>query len=196
MFVVSKTNDNVQPEQAMATMNTHLKSTRRAATLAIALAFAGVATAALARPSNPDGQLSRVGQICSSVLGVQPGQAQYDGCAESLSGSLHGANQGASLWAAHDACLDKGLKSGSADLAVCTLQSSRAKPADIKASDLTLTGVGPAPAKSYFSASNRDRFHREQLACAELGLNPVSSAFDGCVAGLRSNLFELDNPSQ
>ncbi|MDB5459252.1 MAG: hypothetical protein JWO72_993, partial [Caulobacteraceae bacterium] len=50
--------------------------------------------------------------------------------------------------------------------------------------------------KSYFYTSNRDRFRREQLACAQIGLDPVSGAFDSCVAGLRSTLFALDNPSQ
>jgi hypothetical protein len=54
----------------------------------------------------------------------------------------------------------------------------------------------PGGSKSYLSVSNRDQFGREQLACAELGLNPVSGAFDSCVAGLRSALFAADNPSQ
>ena len=171
---------------------------RRVKTLAIAMVLAGAATMALAQPvpaqSAAHGQRSPLGDICGATVGLEPGQAQYDGCVASLSDSLDGVSQGRALWTAHDACLQKGLKPGSPDLAVCTLRSSQARPAD--ASGLTLASAAPGHAKSYFSASNRDRFHREQLACAELGLNPVAAAFDSCVAGLRSSLFEADNPSQ
>jgi hypothetical protein len=172
----------------------------RAKTLAIALALAGAATVTLAQANAaraaPHDQRSRVGDICGSTVGLEPGQAQYEGCVDSLSDSLRSLTQGRAAWAAHDACLDKGLKLGSPDLAVCTLQSTEAKA--LGATDLTLANAGAARGsiKSYFSTSNRDQFRREQLACAQLGLDPVSGAFDSCVASLRSALFAADNPSQ
>jgi hypothetical protein len=174
----------------------------RAKTLAIALALAGAAAVSLGQAGSaraaPHDQRSRVGDICGSTVGLEPGQAQYDACLASLSGSLRGLSQGRAAWAAHDACLDEGLKPGSPDLAVCTLQSIKAKSSGGSATALTLTNTSAARGaiRSYFSVSNGDRFRREQLGCAQLGLDPVSGAFDSCVAGLRSALFAADNPSQ
>ena len=57
--------------------------------LALAAAAAG---GVVARPYNPDnlagGEAARVGQVCESVVRVQPGEEHYDNCVESLSDSL------------------------------------------------------------------------------------------------------------
>jgi hypothetical protein len=137
-----------------------------------------------------------VGQICRSVLRTKPGQAQYDGCVESLSGSLRSLGQGRAVGAAHETCLARGLPTGTPALAECTLAGAQTQPAALDTSAASATLMqNPGGSKSWFSISNGDRLRREQLACARLGLDPVSGGFDSCVAGLRATLFELDNPS-
>jgi hypothetical protein len=167
----------------------------RLALSALACAFALPATGALARPAPADGV---VADACQSVVRVQPGTAQYDGCVESLSGSLAGIGQGRAMMRAHDACLEQGLKPGTPGLAECTLSRADTQPASeaIKASDPAAPRMQtPGGARSWFSVSRGDQGRRQQLACARVGLDPTSAAFDSCVAGLRATLFELDNPS-
>ena len=164
---------------------------------AMACAFAVAAASLLVAPARAQG-VQGVGQVCQSVIRVQPGTAQYDGCVESLSGSAASIGQGRAMMQAHDACLDRGLQPGTPALAECTLSQAGARPAAaaIKASDSVAPQMQtPGGSKSWFSISRDDQFRRQQLACARIGLDPTSAAFDGCVAGLGSTLFELDNPS-
>jgi hypothetical protein len=167
---------------------------------AVALATAGCATGAMARPYNPDNlgsdQLAHIGAICETVMRVHPNEAHYDGCVMSLSDSAHNQGGGLALLQAHDDCRQKGLQPNTPELATCVLQSEEAGSAQPSAlrigspSNLQM----PGGSKSYSFVSSRDRFRREQLSCALLGLDPVHDAFAGCVANLASTLFGLDNP--
>jgi hypothetical protein len=166
---------------------------RVALAMAGALILAAGAGAVAARASGPGepaaDQPARVGQVCQSVVGVRPGEEHYDVCVESLSESLRALGPARAISLARNDCLAKGLRPGSSALAVCELQSTATPPA---AGDAPPTE--PGGAKSYFSASPRDSFRREQLACAEVGFDPAGGAFDSCVASLRAALFSADNP--
>jgi hypothetical protein len=173
---------------------------RRLAACAAAGAFV-VTPCAMARAAHAeapgDRQRARLGEICVSSLGVRPGQAQQAGCIDSLAQSLQDLGRGDALWTARDACLGQGLTPGSSDLSVCTLRSAKSDQGGL-AVTLPREAAAPVPggAKPYAYASNQDRFAREQLACAEIGLQPVSGAFDSCVASLAAALFAADNPAQ
>ena len=145
----------------------------------------GLPAAALARPAAP----SPVADACRAVLGLEPGQTQFEGCVASLSASADSLAQARAATGARQSCLNRGLKPGTAELAVCAVEGqAHVQPATVQGAPAV------APAKSYFHASNAERRHRERLACAGLGLDPTSSAFEGCVAGLASALFAADNP--
>jgi hypothetical protein len=49
----------------------------------------------------------------------------------------------------------------------------------------------PTVGQSYYSVSNGTRFHREQLACVQLGVDPV--AFTSCVMNLSATLQASDH---
>jgi hypothetical protein len=166
--------------------------------LAGALALAAVAGGgAAARPYNPDNLAAdlaaHVGQVCQSIIRVQPGEEHYDSCVESLSDSLQSSGAGRAVSQARGDCLAKGFAQGSSALAVCELQSTGAPPAE-PGDDTLVAANEPGGAKSYFSASPHDSFRREQLACAELGFDPAGGAFGSCVADLQAALFSADNP--
>jgi hypothetical protein len=166
---------------------------RRALALGAAGVLALAAPCGLAQAQDlSHGQMDRLGGICSSILRLEPGEAHYVGCVDSLAQAVRHMDQGRAVEEGREACLAHGAKLGSADLAVCTLQA--ANP-DIGPARSTAVSI-PGGSKSYSYASNSDRFSREQLACAEIGLQPTSAAFDTCVVRLRATLFAVDNPSQ
>ena len=156
-------------------------------------ALASVASAAPYNPEHlPPDQVAEVDRICQSVLRVQPGEAHFVGCVESLSDSWRGLEHARALSEARATCLDRGLKPGAPDLAECELSVARTAPPAIRP---VSTREEPVSEKSYFSASPRDVHRREELSCARLGLEPGSGGFMSCVAGLQSTLFAADNPS-
>ncbi len=166
-------------------MQRALISSFAAAVAALAFGFAGSAASARA----PAG--AGVGALCSGVMRLEAGQAQFDSCVASLSDSLGRLQESRGAVAAREACAAQGLKAGTPDLALCTLNGARAAPS----AAVTLASAPAAGGKSYFYASSAERHGREQEACARLGLDPTSPAFDSCVAGLASALFAADNPS-
>ena len=165
----------------------------QAAAIACVLAFAGAAGCAVAGPSGglSSDQASGVGQICRSTLGVEPGEAHYVGCVESLSASLNDLGRGRALARARGGCIDQGLGPNTPALAQCVLRGSDA--AVMSARMVSQTSEADTP-RSYFYTSPREVYRREQLSCARLGLDPTSRAFGGCVASLQSALFAADNP--
>jgi hypothetical protein len=164
--------------------------------LAGALALsAGLAGAASAAPYNPErlptDQLAQVGHICQSVIRVQPGEAHYVGCVESLSDSWRGLTQARTLSGARATCVDRGLKPDTPDLAECELRAAQSAAPVVRPIS---TSDGPVSGKSYFYASPSDVHRREELSCARLGLEPGSGGFASCVAGLQSAMFAADHP--
>ena len=164
-------------------------SLRSAAALATVLALAPAAPKAMAWTLDDPSALRAAGDICQSAMGLRPGQAQYEACAESLQGSAQTEARGQALDMARRGCSASGARG--ADLYECELQSARQPGAFTRPA-----GRGAPAASSYFGASPEDRFDRSQTACARLGLDPASGAFAQCVAGLQSNLFSVDNSAQ
>lgn len=183
---------------------------------ACAAACAGMAACATPAPYNPDdfggARLAQISAICQSVMGLQPserpqwglhpgdlhldpGVSHYQGCIASLSDSLQRAEAARAATLADRSCRSKGLAPSSAALAVCVLQS----PGLPASAANTMPGAGPATARltrvgSFLYASPREALHREQLACARLGLEPPGELFTGCVKSLRDTFFAIDNP--
>jgi hypothetical protein len=142
--------------------------------------LAGSATAGTFNPSNlATAELSRIGQICETVIRVQPGDEHYVGCVESLSDSVQSARQDRVVQQPSEDCLDRGFKSGSPDLARCAPESAEAQARS---------------STSYYYASRDDVFRREQLSCVRLGVDPVGGAFSSCVASLAGTLETIDMP--
>jgi hypothetical protein len=136
---------------------------KSAAFLAGAVALASVAVCARADAGGPaPRQIAEVGEICRTIIGLEPGGAQYEACASSLADSLHSRDHAAA-------------------------QAQIALPS---------AGAEPAASGSYFYASQREVYRREQLSCTRLGLAPADGAFADCVANLDGRLFEADNPTQ
>jgi hypothetical protein len=196
-----------------------LASLLTAASLAVSVL--SVASCAAATPAfNPDGleaaQLSRVTQICENVLGLSPSErliggewlgdsrldywtSRYRGCLTSLSDSLHSSGAAQNQTQADRDCRAKGYADGSADLALCVLQSTRQ---DEKAKNAQLTNTSqehstlalPAASGSLFYASAHERRRREETACAALGIEPGSGAFSACVNDLQNTFHAIDTP--
>jgi hypothetical protein len=144
----------------------------------------------------PADQLGQVADICQSVIGLQPGEEHFVRCLESLSASARGVEQGQAMQRAERDCLAERQPAGSPALAECVLQNSeRAKASDPVPQFSRIDATRPVGrTKSYFYTSPRETFHREQLACARLGLDPAQAAFGSCVAGLEAGLSAADDP--
>jgi hypothetical protein len=178
---------------------------------------------ASAAPFHPDpsgaGRSDRVAAICRNVMGLEPSEplvwgihtgvpdldtwtSHYRGCVFSLSSSLARIDAQQAAHQAEQQCRSEGLEPGSPELAVCVLQSTRRTPNPTAAS-ATAAGAGPpdrglaavkTASGSFYSASTRELSRREELACAELGLEPSSGAFESCVRNLKATFFAIDNP--
>jgi hypothetical protein len=157
------------------------------------LALAGAASLALpAAAAEAAAPPSPIDTVCRAVMGLEPGEARFVGCVDSLGGSLHAAKRDQALARSREACRDRGLEAGSPALAVCAVEGRGAVAATpIAAVD---ADAAPRAAKSWSYAPNGERRRRERLACASLGLDPTGQAFDGCAAGLAAALFAADNP--
>ena len=109
--------------------------------------------------------------------------SHYQACIASLSDSLQSVSEAQSAQQADQDCRAKGLQSNSPELAECVLQSFRAIPnADsTQAQSLMVASHSevkePRSVKSFFYASPRETRRREEMACAQIGLEPPYGAF-------------------
>lgn len=175
-----------------------------------------VAACAASPDYNPDNlgpaQMSRVSDICQSVMGLNPSEplsggywlgnsrldywsSHYRGCVMSLSDSLaSNADEQAARQSDED-CRAKGFKAGSPDLALCVLRTVNQQPdANAPAVATPVSEKVSAATGSFFYASARDTHHREQVACAALGFEPTQAGFGQCVKSLNDTFYALDNP--
>jgi hypothetical protein len=113
---------------------------------------------------------------------------------QSLSDTMGDADSRDAFSQARSACLHRGLSPATPALATCTL--GVAETSSATSSDLPpdRTVAPPGGTRSYFAVSPGTAFRREQLACAELGLDPTGGAFSSCAAGLHAALAAADNP--
>jgi hypothetical protein len=78
-------------------------------------ACAAAGHAADGRPRVAD----QVRHACIDIMGFNPGEAHYDGCAESLSRTLAGMKAARTLEADRAACAAAGKLAGTRDFALC-----------------------------------------------------------------------------
>ena len=165
--------------------------------------LAGCATAAASdQPSAGNTATARVAEICQKVMGLSPRErlrggnwlgndkldywtSYYRGCLISLSDSLQTVSDNQVVQQAEERCRARDLLPGSADLALCVLQTANAhpQPAASQTTDSGRTSVSAAAAApgSFYFASPSVSARREQLACAALGLSPAQGEFESCV---------------
>jgi hypothetical protein len=185
-----------------------------------ALAILSVSACAAATPAfNPDAlqeaQLSRVAQVCQAVVGLSPSErliggewlgdshldywtSRYRGCLTSLSDSVQNLGDIQAKQQADRACRAKGYADASPDLALCVLQSARQAQAQDSAQAPAVNQQSaealPTASGSLFYASAHERQRREELACAAVGIEPTSDAFNACVNDLRNTFHAIDSP--
>jgi hypothetical protein len=151
------------------------------------------------KPYNPynisSARLGEVSQICQQVMRLRPSAPlqenlwpgdpdpaletnDYRGCVASLSNSLAEAAIVRRDRIADEKCRASGLKPGSPAFGVCVVDASDAK-------------VQPAqdPAMPVVPLDQASPTHRrEEVACAEIGLEPGQAAFSSCLDRLRRTL--------
>jgi hypothetical protein len=166
---------------------------------------------------NPDGladaQLTRVTDICQTVLGLSPKErltggewsaagdrldywtSHYLGCVTSLSDSVTRISDSQANSQADRDCRARGYASGSPDLALCVL-NSKDQLRSMQSAGTTINATLPLPAAtgSFFYARPADTRRREQIACAALGLEPEGNDYHSCVKSLDDTFFAIDNP--
>ena len=172
----------------------------------LAFAIPGLALVGCATYREPTYGLSPtdaafVRQTCRQTMGLPPGMEEFDACAESLADSLHQRIYAHRLGEAHAACERQGFADGTAAIAQCVVLSEKTARVGNEAPAAAPRAAAPnAPALpalthvSYFSMSNHVQDQRERLACAQLGLDPVTSEFRDCVMGIKQAIFTVQNP--
>ena len=185
-----------------------------------AIAVLSVAACAAATPAfNPDGlqdaQLSRVAEVCQTVMGLSPSErliggewlgdsrldywtSRYRGCMTSLSDSMQSVSDMQAKQQADQDCRAKGYAPGSPDLALCVLQAAQQNQGTRSAQQTTTSQQSaealPAASGSLFYASAHERRRREELACAAVGIEPTGDAFKICVHDLQNTFHAIDTP--
>jgi hypothetical protein len=125
-------------------------------------------------------------------MGLRRGFAEYDACGESLADAYRREVDAQKVSLAHADCKKQGHAPGSPALARCVLNESRGakltpNPAPV-ADDPRVAQV------SFFSMDRRTQAQREELACAQLGIDPASGQFRECVLELKEAIFAIQNP--
>jgi hypothetical protein len=161
-----------------------------------AIAIAGLIVPAQA--SGKTGTEQFAGQICQSVVRVQPGESEFEGCVSSLASSMESVSRNRAVARARDACFAQRPAPGSTILNLCLLRAADTKPdpTAVELPDIASATAGvandPQFTKSYFAVTPDAKFRREQQACARLGFDPAFGTFANCVADLQSTLQGID----
>jgi hypothetical protein len=171
---------------------------QRAVVLALGACTLATTAACASVVYNPDhlapDQLSQIGAVCQSVMGLPPATySQHEACVESLSHAYVARLQSGRLLAARQDCLAHGLRPGTTALSECELDPAP-QAATQNAPPMLQVALPPHPPKSYFGASFDEIRRREQHACAAIGYDPAGSGFGQCVADLAAELGEVDHP--
>jgi hypothetical protein len=169
-----------------------------AASACLSLALAGGAGCALAAPYNPENlpaeQVGQIGEICHSIMGLQPDERAYTSCMGSLSRSAAKRDRSADLQSARQDCTAKGLRPGSAELARCEVAATSDTGAPKLAAPAAVAAQATTRVKSYFNVSWQEAHQRQRTACAALGFDPAGPGFYNCVANLQATMFRVQHP--
>ena len=183
-----------------------------AAAALIASACAVLASCASAPPYNPNHlsaePLAQVADVCQNVLGFRASEPltdnpwpynpdsssstnRYQGCIATLSNGLNRVEVARAASQAEQDCRSRGLVAGSPDLALCVLgvENEPGSPPKTLVASLDpkpfLLSSGPRSPRARAAVS------KEQLACADIGIDPNDAEFASCVQRLRSVALEL-----
>ena len=160
------------------------------AACAAAMAMAG---GGAAEPYSTDNlaapRIAQIGEICRSVMGLEPGEEHFVNCTASLAHSAVKLDNNRGMQDARRDCLKKGLRPGDVALAECEVAQA---PAEMAAA--TFAHPPAHPVKSLFYVSSGEIRRREQMACAQIGYDPIYGPFSDCVANLQGALFAADHP--
>ena len=144
------------------------------------------------------GQTAALQATCAKIMRLREGQPEFIACVSSLSDSLayqliadHAAN-------AYSGCMRADLKRETSQFSRCMLdreymarEAGRPPP---EASHLDTAYVMPADSSpdDYFRTTNMMRHRREQYACAQLGIEPISEPMAACVRNLDTQIFQSE----
>ena len=197
-------------------------ASRVSAALAGALALSvSVDAGAAKQPYNPDGldtvQLTRVLDVCEHVLALRASEpltggvwigvnrldywtSHYRGCVLALSDAVINNTRADTADEAHKSCEAKGFKVGTPDYGSCMLTAMRQASPNATAKEAAnlaapAKGEGSQPLTSYFNSSSRVTARREELACASVGVDPATPAFEACVRELDRIFYAIDHPA-
>lgn len=161
-----------------------------------ALAAMSACASAHAQPANPQ-QSALIRETCTNIMGVRF-NGEMQGCMNALSDAVSARAEGDNdLWSDRY-CAMQGYQTGTAAFSVCVLgaQNTHRTAQTAAASDNAPVqlayGSGPIN-KGDWTFDGRHR--REQLACAQLGLDPSGGAFDSCVTSLEYAMYSADDSS-
>jgi hypothetical protein len=166
-----------------------------AATIPAALALLGCAS--LARENTyglAPTDAAFVRQTCTQTMGLRKGLEEFDACAQSLSDTVHRRIEEQRLDESHRACERQGYAPGSAQLAQCVVLAEKAKGEARDAAIFSATSASATTRISFFSMDRHVQDEHEKLACAQLGLDPVTGEFHDCVMGIKEAIFTAQNP--
>jgi hypothetical protein len=175
----------------------------------LVVAGVGLSACVTTKPYNPDNissaRLTEVSQICEQVMGLNPSQPltrnlwagdpdpgyetnDYRGCVTTLSNSLADVVVAQSGRSADSGCRASGLKPGSPEFGVCVVNASEQRVEPLRAANGPVVPFSRASARMPGSSINELDW-RQQLACAEVGLEPGQNGFSRCTDELRRVLF-------
>jgi hypothetical protein len=135
-----------------------------------------------------------VRQTCTQTMGLRKGLEEFDACAQSLSDTVHRRIDEQRLDESHRACERQGYAAGTPQLAQCVVLAEKAKD---EAHDAAISSTASAPTTariSFFSMDRNVQDEHEKLACAQLGLDPITGDFHDCVMGIKEAIFTAQNP--
>jgi hypothetical protein len=179
---------------------TRMQFLLRACCLAAILAPA-LAACASAGPATTPRQTAAINAMCDKVMKLWPG-AEFEACASSLSDTLASMEEADYTNVSRRACLQAGIAGGTPQFSRCILdrqsaeKSSGVLPTGI-ASKLDAAMIKPVDSDRdyYMDSSIPVRRRRERYACAELGLNTDTGAFEACTDELETQIYFVDHPN-
>ncbi len=140
-------------------------------------------------------QINLIRSTCETVMRIRNG-VDMEACMRSLADTMVAQTEGEIVWRADADCARQGLPRGTAAFAMCVLNRERADPPSQNAAAIPPVLVyAPQSTEGYYNASFDTKRRREQYACAQLGISPVSPTFGQCVADLDASLFNADHPN-
>jgi len=182
-------------------MKTNLTLSIATAIVAFGAGFDAIGGGAMASTAQgPALTLARA--TCTDVMKVRT-STEAAGCVSTLLDALSAKAQG-EVYAADDAdCTRQGLANGTADFSACVLDLNRAyanAPASDKAryggarETVVVDARKGADIDDRFPGTFAARHRREEDSCAQVGLDPGSTPFAYCVAGLDDAIYTADTP--